>query len=144
MPELFWHPSTLHGQAHVTRVMVHAIRLIDATGQQHLGPQLWAAVFLHDLARPHDGVCHRHGADAARRQREGHALRQRVSPTAANHLGEDSAPILSSRSDRSTFAPCPIASNRYGLTARAILPGRAKKCGIADAFSAPIDRLARK
>jgi hypothetical protein len=78
MPELFWHPSTLHGQAHVTRVMIHAIRLIEATGQHHLGPQLWAAVFLHDLARRHDGVCHRHGADAARRLREEPMLQRRL------------------------------------------------------------------
>ena len=69
LPELFWHPSTLHGQAHVTRVMVHAIRLVAATGRDELGPRLWAAVFLHDLARTHDGVCHHHGADATRRLR---------------------------------------------------------------------------
>lgn len=31
MPELFLHRSTLHGQAHVGRVMVHALRLIEAT-----------------------------------------------------------------------------------------------------------------
>ncbi len=31
LPELFRHRSTLHGQAHVSRVMVHAMRLIDAT-----------------------------------------------------------------------------------------------------------------
>jgi len=56
LPELFRHRSHLHGQAHVARVMVHAIRLIDATAQHSLGPQLWASVFLHDLARTHDGV----------------------------------------------------------------------------------------
>ncbi len=78
MPELFWHPSTLHGQAHVTRVMVHAIRLVEATGQHHLGPQLWASVFLHDLARTHDGVCHRHGADAAQRLRDEPDLQRRL------------------------------------------------------------------
>ena len=79
MPELFWHPSSLHGQAHVTRVMVHAIRLIAATRQHHLGPQLWASVFLHDLARSHDGVCHRHGADAAQRLRDEPDLQRRLS-----------------------------------------------------------------
>lgn len=77
-PELFWHPSTLHGQAHVARVMVHAIRLVEATGQPALAPRLWAAVFLHDLARQHDGVCHRHGADAARRLREEPVLQARL------------------------------------------------------------------
>ena len=30
--ELFVHRSTLHGQAHVSRVMVHAFRLLEATG----------------------------------------------------------------------------------------------------------------
>jgi hypothetical protein len=78
MPELFRHASTLHGQAHVTRVMVHAIHLVEATGQRELGPRLWAAVFLHDLARQHDGVCYRHGADAAQRLREEHALQRRL------------------------------------------------------------------
>ena len=28
--------------------------------------RLWAAVYVHDLARTHDGTCSRHGADAAR------------------------------------------------------------------------------
>lgn len=78
MPDLFWHPSDLHGQAHVTRVMIHAARLVEATGQWDQSARLWAAVFLHDIARRHDGVCHRHGADAARRLREEPALQQRL------------------------------------------------------------------
>ncbi|MEO8681391.1 MAG: hypothetical protein ABI665_20240 [Vicinamibacterales bacterium] len=78
LPELFWHPSTLHGQAHVTRVMVHAIRLVAATGQHEQGPRLWAAVFLHDIARRHDGVCHQHGADAAQRLRAEPPLQERL------------------------------------------------------------------
>lgn len=77
-PDLFWHRSTLHGQAHVSRVMVHAIRLVEATGRHTLAPHLWAAVFLHDLARRHDGTCHRHGADAARRLEEEPVLRERL------------------------------------------------------------------
>jgi hypothetical protein len=63
-PSLFTHASTIHGQAHVSRVMVHAFRLIAATGWTNEAPRLWAAVYLHDLARTHDGLCHRHGADA--------------------------------------------------------------------------------
>jgi len=63
-PELFWHPSTLHGQAHVARVLVHAFRLIAAAGLVEETPRLWAAVYLHDIARRHDGHCTRHGDDA--------------------------------------------------------------------------------
>jgi hypothetical protein len=63
-PKLFQHPSTLHGQAHVGRVLVHGLRLIAATGLVEEVPRLWAAVYLHDLARTHDGHCTRHGGDA--------------------------------------------------------------------------------
>ena len=63
MPELFWHRSTLHGQAHVARVLVHAFRLIAAIGCVEEAPRLWAAVYLHDLARRHDGRSRGHGAD---------------------------------------------------------------------------------
>ena len=63
-PSLFAHQSTLHGQAHVARVMVHAFRLVEATGFTEEMPRLWAAAYLHDIARTHDGTCHRHGADA--------------------------------------------------------------------------------
>jgi hypothetical protein len=67
LPELFSHASTLHGQAHVSRVMVHAFRLIEATGWLEEAPRLWAAVYLHDIARTHDGVCYLHGAAAMAR-----------------------------------------------------------------------------
>jgi hypothetical protein len=63
-PSLFTHPSTLHGQAHVARVMVHAFRLIEATGWTEEAPRLWAAVYLHDIARTHDGLCFVHGTRA--------------------------------------------------------------------------------
>lgn len=76
MPELFWHKSSLHGQAHVSRVMIHATRLVQATGQWHEARRLWASVFLHDIARHHDGVCYRHGADAAARLRDEPALQK--------------------------------------------------------------------
>lgn len=66
-PRLFTHASTLHGQSHVARVMIHAFRLLEATNNREEAPRLWAAVYLHDLARTHDGVCHRHGADAMKK-----------------------------------------------------------------------------
>src|SRR6185295_8115362 len=43
-PELFTHASTLHGQAHVSRVMVHAFRLLEVTACEEQAPRLWAAV----------------------------------------------------------------------------------------------------
>lgn len=73
-PDLFVHPSRIHGQRHVARVMIHAFRLIEATGLTHLATRLWGAVYLHDLARTHDGVCHRHGADAVERWRTSDVL----------------------------------------------------------------------
>ena len=66
-PSLFTHRSSLHGQSHVARVMVHAFRLIEATGWNDEAPRLWAAVYLHDLARTHDGRCYRHGRDAMKK-----------------------------------------------------------------------------
>jgi len=63
-PELFLHRSYLHGQAHVARVLVHGLRLIEATHAEEEAPRLWAAVYLHDIARRHDGGCRHHGADA--------------------------------------------------------------------------------
>jgi hypothetical protein len=75
-PSLFTHPSTLHGQAHVSRVMVHAFFLVSATGWSEEAPRLWAAVYLHDLARTHDGVCYRHGGDAMKKFETLHPLRE--------------------------------------------------------------------
>ena len=66
-PSLFTHRSTLHGQSHVARVMVHGFRLIEATGWVEETPRLWAAIYLHDIARTHDGVCYRHGGDAMKK-----------------------------------------------------------------------------
>src|SRR4051794_20028770 len=63
-PDLFHHVSTLHGQAHVARVLVHGLRLIEATGWKEEAPRLWAAIYLHDIARTHDGYCEVHGRRA--------------------------------------------------------------------------------
>jgi len=59
--------------------MIHAFRLLEATGLHDWSVRLWASVYLHDLARTHDGVCHRHGADAV--------AKWRTSERLATHLG---------------------------------------------------------
>ena len=87
-PDLFTHPSHLHGQRHVARVMIHAFRLIEATGWTHLATRLWGAVYLHDLARTHDGVCHRHGADAVERWRSSAALAQTLASRGLHYAAE--------------------------------------------------------
>jgi hypothetical protein len=51
----------------VSRVMVHAFRLLEATGWKEDAPRLWAAAYLHDIARTHDGRSARHGADAMKK-----------------------------------------------------------------------------
>ncbi len=78
LPQHFRHVSKIHGQAHVARVMVHALRLIEATGWEDEAARLWAAVYLHDLERTHDGRCHKHGADAVARWRAQESLRLHI------------------------------------------------------------------
>jgi len=70
LPSLFLHRSHLHGQAHVARVVVHGLRLVQATDCPEEAPRLWAAAYLHDIARRHDGGCRRHGRDAWERLAE--------------------------------------------------------------------------
>lgn len=79
LPEDFLHSSAVHGQAHVARVMIHAFRLIAVTGSHVLSASLWAAVYLHDLARTHDGICDGHGKDAWIRFKQSPAIQQRLS-----------------------------------------------------------------
>ena len=74
-PDLFLHRSMLHGLAHVGRVLVHAMRLVEATGFVEEMPRLWAAVYLHDIARRHDGTERGHGANAWARLPELPAVR---------------------------------------------------------------------
>ncbi len=64
-PERFARESELHGQKHVARVLVHAFALLRLTDSREESRRLWAAVYVHDLARTHDGLCTRHGRDAA-------------------------------------------------------------------------------
>jgi len=77
-PSDFAHPSKIHGQAHVGRVMVHAFRLIEATGMADEASRLWGAVYLHDLARTHDGFDEVHGMHAVMRVNESTDLQERL------------------------------------------------------------------
>jgi len=77
-PSDFAHPSKIHGQAHVGRVMVHAFRLIEATGMTEEASRLWGAVYLHDLARTHDGFDEVHGMHAVMRVNESTDLQERL------------------------------------------------------------------
>ena len=77
-PSDFAHPSKIHGQAHVGRVMIHAFRLIEATGMTEEASRLWGAVYLHDLARTHDGFDEVHGMHAVMRVNESTDLQERL------------------------------------------------------------------
>ena len=91
-PTDFAHASRTHGQGHVARVMIHAFRLIEATGLNDEASRLWGAVYLHDLARTHDGFCEVHGRDAVLRVNESTDLQDRL----ASHgvASDDTAMLL--------------------------------------------------
>ncbi len=78
LPHQFRAASDLHGQSHVARVMVHAFRLVTHTGLLDEARRLWGAVYLHDLERRHDGVCHAHGRWAWERFERDAALQERL------------------------------------------------------------------
>jgi len=61
LPEHFAHPSRIHGQGHVSRVIIHALVLADALGMEDHAVPAWAAAHIHDLGRRHDGRCREHG-----------------------------------------------------------------------------------
>jgi len=77
-PSDFVHPSKIHGQAHVGRVMIHAFRLIEAIGAADEASRLWGAVYLHDLARTHDGFDEVHGMHSVMRVNESTDLQERL------------------------------------------------------------------
>ncbi len=77
-PDLFAHQSSKHGVSHVARVMIHGLLLTELTGHRDQALSLWAAIFAHDLARTGDGICHRHGPDAAELLRTSPEIRRRL------------------------------------------------------------------
>ena len=72
--------------------MVHAFRLIEATGLVDEGSRLWGAVYLHDLARTHDGFCEVHGMHAVMRVNESTDLQERL--IAHGALSDDPSMLL--------------------------------------------------
>ncbi|MDK9700952.1 MAG: hypothetical protein OEM52_12460 [bacterium] len=61
---LFSHHGTLHDRRHIGRVLINAWMLLDLLQKKEYTIPLWATVYLHDIAREHDGVSYHHGQDA--------------------------------------------------------------------------------
>lgn len=66
-PEFFVHQSHIHGQSHVARVVVYTFLLSDALNFADRASKAWAAAYIHDIGRKHDGVCREHGHYAMQR-----------------------------------------------------------------------------
>jgi len=66
-PDRFQHPSYIHGEFHVARVIIHGFLLTRLTGHEGESVRLWAAAWLHDIGRTHDGYCEKHGRNAVKR-----------------------------------------------------------------------------
>lgn len=66
-PEVFAHHSELHGQPHVARVIIHSFVLTKALGLDVHTLKAWAAAYIHDIGRRHDGRCTEHGRYAMER-----------------------------------------------------------------------------
>lgn len=115
LPDAFVHRSTLHGQRHVGRVMVHALRLLAATGQHAHTTRLWAAVYLHDLARTHDGRCYVHGAAAVERLKTMPDVRALFADAGVREA--DHAPIATAVTWHSKPAELDRTHAHWGLTA---------------------------
>lgn len=64
-PRQFRHRSMLHGASHVNRVIIHTLILCSLMEWNHIVPECWAAAYIHDLERVHDGLCYNHGSWAA-------------------------------------------------------------------------------
>jgi hypothetical protein len=85
--------------------MVHAFRLIAATGFVEDTAQLWAAVYLHDIARRHDDVVVREN-DVERRVED--LAGQRRLHMAAKGEVETTADSLVSRERRRRHVVLPV------------------------------------
>lgn len=67
LPDYFFHHSRIHGQSHVARVIVHTLALVRLLGLERRAAKSWAAAYIHDLGREHDGGCRHHGEYALER-----------------------------------------------------------------------------
>ncbi len=64
-PEYFSVSSQLHGRLHVARVIILGAKLLELVNDPDFATPLWAAAFIHDLGRKHDGYCQEHGTWSA-------------------------------------------------------------------------------
>lgn len=60
-PGHFDHQSQLHGINHTYRVMCHCLTLGELLHFEREKRLAFAAAFIHDMARKHDGYCTQHG-----------------------------------------------------------------------------------
>lgn len=95
--------------------MVHAFRLLEATGRHDDTRRLWASVFLHDLARTHDGRCYVHGASAVTRFQQREDLQALF--TAAGIVGSDLPAIFTAVTAHSQPAELDRDHEHWHLTA---------------------------
>lgn len=66
-PEIFAHPSRIHGQSHAARVVVYTFLLTDTLRLADRSSKAWAAAYIHDIGRKHDDACRKHGQYAMQR-----------------------------------------------------------------------------
>jgi hypothetical protein len=60
-PDIFAFHSHVHGQPHVSRVIINTLLLVEALEYEDYGPRAWAAAYIHDIGRSDDNVCKEHG-----------------------------------------------------------------------------------
>lgn len=75
LPELFTRHSRVHGQAHVSRVIIHVLLLCQAQELEAYALKAWTAAYIHDIGRRHDGISPRHGKYAVNKVRNSAELK---------------------------------------------------------------------
>lgn len=115
--EQFVHKSKLHGQGHVNRVIWWAMQLCKAYGQmERWGPAVWAAAYIHDLSRKHDGLCYEHGMWAVQEQFPRYLpLFRKAGVRGKDHTAIMAAVIAHSRPDELPSFVCQCLKDADGM-----------------------------